>query len=57
MICKRILDNRYFNYSFINENIVEVYDPYKPQDTEKLLYENWLKNYIIIDKWRTIKIN
>ena len=53
MICKNLKTGKYFNYSFAcNINKVELNDG---KDHKWLVsYEEWCKNYLIIDKWRNL---
>ena len=57
MICKRISDNMYFNYRFINDAIVQIDNPNYPIERANVYYKDWLDNYIIINKWDYIKLH
>lgn len=58
MICKNNKTGKYFNYEFISENLINIWNPNKKYGTngfsEIITYKNWLNNYTIIDKWKTI---
>jgi len=51
MICKNIITNVEYDYSFDDEGNV-ILKNYNQNFTE--LYENWLDNYLIVDKWKKI---
>ncbi len=54
MICKRNSDNIYFNYEFIGKDsdYVKVWNPdLNIIKEQEYLYEVWLKEFTIIDKW------
>lgn len=59
MICKKNDSDDYFNYEFVGENLVNIWNPNKKYGTngfnEMILYGRWINEYTIIDKWRTIK--
>lgn len=53
MICKSVLNDKYYDYKFIEGGIVELTRP----DMEHPLlvkYGDWCLDYFIIDKWRNI---
>ena len=54
MICKRNSDGKYFNYSFINDAIVKVENPHAVDDTTFVNYPEWCRDYLVIDKWRSL---
>ena len=54
MICKRTSDDKCFNYRFINDAVIELSIPRQPEETTYVLYENWRKNYFVIDKWNIL---
>lgn len=51
MICRNILTKVDYNYKFIDKETVELSNVDK---TEIINYKDWCKDYLIIDKWRTI---
>lgn len=59
MICKNNKTGDYFNYNFVGENLVNIWNPSPIYGTngfsEIITYNSWLTEYTIIDKWRTIK--
>jgi hypothetical protein len=59
MICRNNKSGAHFNYEFVGENLVNVWNPDKKYGTngysKMIMYDTWLKEYTIIDKWRTIK--
>jgi hypothetical protein len=57
MICKRISDNMYFNYRFINDAVVQIDNPNYPIERANVYYKDWLDNYIIVNKWDYIKLH
>ena len=59
MICKRLSDNKYFNYKFTGKNndFIQLSNPYPPEEFNIIRYETWLNEYMIIDKWRTLSYN
>ena len=54
MICKRLSDNKYFNYSFLNETVVKLVDPELPEDFKYVEYQDWYKEYLVINKWSSL---
>ena len=52
MICKSIDTKLLYNYQFIKNNLVEIYDGEKYKS--EIPYEIWCKEYYIIDKWRCL---
>ena len=54
MICKRHSDNKYFNYTFINDAVVKVENPHSVDDTTFVNYPDWCKEYVVIDKWSSL---
>jgi len=60
MICRNNKSGAHFNYEFVSENLVNVWNPDKKYGTngysKMITYDKWLNEYTIIDKWRTIKL-
>ena len=52
MICCNIETKLRYNYRFIPENIVEIWDG--EDYTKEIPYSDWCKEYYIIDKWRCL---
>ena len=52
MVCCEILTNIRFNYRFIDEDTVEIWDG--EDYNQKISYRKWCQNYLIIDKWRDL---
>ena len=61
MICKKNDTNNYFNYEFIGENLVNIWNPDKKYGTngfsDIITYNTQLKEYTIIDKWKILKVS
>jgi hypothetical protein len=53
MICKNIKTNVLYNYLFSEGNVNLSNPNYDENFT--VSYDEWLKNYYIIDKWKTIR--
>ena len=51
MICKEIKTGLYFNYKFKNKNKVILSDN---KDSFIISYDQWCKQYYIIDKWKNL---
>lgn len=50
MICKKILNNKEYQYSFIENGNVQLID--KDENEIIVPYEVWVIDYYVIDKWR-----
>lgn len=54
MVCKSNISSSYYNYTFIEggkvllENMTEKFS---------VLYEDWVNEYYVVDKWKTIETN
>ena len=57
MICKRLSDGKYFNYTFINDVVVQIDNPNYPIERANVYYKDWLDNYTIVNKWDYIKLH
>ena len=59
MICKNNKTGAHFNYEFIGENLVNIWNPDKKYGgngySKMITYNTWLDDYTIVDKWQTIK--
>lgn len=52
MICKNYISNNMFNYEFVENGMVKLTS--KGQSFE-VKYEDWVNDYLIIDKWNSLK--
>ena len=61
MICKNNKTKETFNYEFVGENLVNIWNPRQIYGTngfsQVITYNTWLNEYTIIDKWSTIKVS
>lgn len=61
MICKNNKTGHNFNYEFVSENLVNIWNPDPSFGTngysDIISYETWINDFTIIDKWRTITNN
>ena len=53
MICKGILNEKYYNYKFVEDGLVELSNP-SMDEAIYVKYEDWCMDYYIIDKWRNL---
>lgn len=53
MICRSELNNKYYDYKFIEDGIVELTRP-DSEDPVLVKYEDWCNDYYVIDKYRDI---
>lgn len=54
MICKSDINGEYYDYRFVEDEVVELSRP----DMKNVLfvkYEDWCMNYHIINKWKSIR--
>jgi len=53
MICKSVLNDKYYDYKFTENGMVKLTRP--DMECELLVkYEDWCFDYYIVDKWRNI---
>jgi len=52
MVCCNIETKLRYNYRFIKEKLVEIWDG--EDYTKEVPYDDWCKEYYIIDKWRCL---
>lgn len=52
MICGSWETGEYFNYKFVEGNMVELWNP--TTDSMLISYKEWLRDYYIRDKWGSI---
>lgn len=53
MICKSELNNKYYDYKFIEDGTVELTRP-DSEDPIFVKYEYWCNDYYIIDKYHNL---
>lgn len=53
MICKSELNNKYYDYKFTEDGIVELARP-DIKDPILVKYEDWCNDYYVIDKYRNL---
>lgn len=54
MICRSWETQKDYNYKFVEDGKVELENEY---DIFTVLYEDWVNEYYIIDKWNSLKID
>lgn len=51
MICKKTLQDKIYNYSFVENGLVKL-DNHEEEIV--IPYEEWKENYYVVDKWSKI---
>ena len=52
MICKHLITKEEYNYRFVEDGKVELENKY---NIFTVLYEDWCQDFLVIDKWNTLK--
>ena len=55
MICQDTEKNK-FNYEFIGDNLVKVWNPNNSQ-SKAISHDEWMKDYVIVNKWESLSMN